>query len=275
VIVLATGERSFQYRGDLAETGLPEILHTIDRFQVPGLIEAERDGVVKRVFIKEGRVVHASSTDRDDSLGAFLLRTGRLTGEQVTVTMRERSVSDKRHGVLLVEAGLLTPRAVHDAIRQHIEAIVWSLFSWPDGRVTFSLGEATPDESMRVDLPMRYVVLEGIKQAPNARAFVARLGKRDTVFEPCWETEGLIELALAEEDHHLIGLVDGQRTLYDVCVQGPLAPADNAKRMYAFQVLQLIRKARVSENVSPAPPREARPGAIKIRLKTPGRAFAD
>ena len=71
--------RSFEYRGDLAERALPEILYTIDRFNVAGVIEAEKDGVVKSVHIKDGRVIHAASSDLNDSLGTFLRRRGRLT----------------------------------------------------------------------------------------------------------------------------------------------------------------------------------------------------
>src|SRR4029078_7291332 len=104
-------ESSFQYRGDLAETALPEILYTIDRFQVPGVIEASWRGVVKRVYIKEGNGVHASSSDPADSLGnsvkaridchaspsspadslaPFLEKGGQLSPEAYLETMRER-----------------------------------------------------------------------------------------------------------------------------------------------------------------------------------------
>src|SRR5215208_3081673 len=130
-------ESSFQYRGDLAQTALPEILSTIDRFQVPGVIEASRGGVVKRVYIKEGSVVHASSSDRDDSLGSYLSRSGALTPELFAETMRERERTQQRYGALLIERGTLAPRQVYEAIRQQIEAIVWSLFEWQEGSVTF------------------------------------------------------------------------------------------------------------------------------------------
>lgn len=270
VISLARAENDYQYRGDLAETALPEILNTIERFQVPGVIEAERDGVVKKVFIKEGCVVHATSSDRNDSLGTFLLRSGRVTPEVYAETMRVRERSEKRYGVLLVEARHLSPDEVYEAIRQHIEAIVWSLFYWQHGSVTFAIGEPPADEQVRIQLPMRQVVLKGIKRAPNAKALVGRLGKRETIFAPCFQAEGLIELALEADDYRLLSLVDGRRSLYEICTKGPLSAADNAKLMYAFYVLQLIRRAPVEENGAVATPRRERSGAIKIRFKTPG-----
>jgi len=275
---LAAAERSFQYRGDLAETALPEMLYTIDRFQVAGVIEAERGGVVKRVHIKESSVVHASSTDRSDSLGSFLLRHGKLTEQQYADTMRRRENSERRYGEILVETGLLCPGDVYAAIGKHIEAIVWSLFYWQDGKVTFSIGDPQDGRRASVQLPMRQVVLQGIKRAPNAKALVARLGRRDTVFEPEYDLETLIDVALDETEHRLLGLVDGRRTLYDICTQGPLSAAENAKLMYAFRVLRLIRRAAVEENTRDGGAREAtaqgRSGAVKIQLKTRGGRFS-
>lgn len=268
-------ESTFQYRGDLSQTALPEILSTIDRFQVPGIIEASRGGVVKRVFIKEGNVVHASSTDRDDSLGSYLERSGVLSPELVAETMRERERSNKRYGVLLIERGVLSPGEVYRAIRKQIENIVWSLFYWQDGAVSFAIGDFREPEAVRIQLPMRQVILQGIKRAPNAKTLVARLGRKETVFEPCYREEELIELALDADEYRLLRLVDGQRTLYDLCVQGPHGPAENGKELYAFQVLQLVRAAATVAGAPPEPkPREEPTGAIKIRFKTQGDRFS-
>lgn len=257
------------------------MLYTVHRFQVAGVIEAERDGVVKRVHIKEGNVVHATSTDLNDSLGTFLLRAGKLDAEQYAATMAEREKADRRYGEILIDLGLLSPREVYEAIREQIEGIVWSLFYWQDGRVTFSIGDPGGGGRVAVQLPMRQVVLEGIKRAPNARALVARLGRRDTVFVPDYQPEQLIALALDGDEYRLLRMVDGRRTLYEVCDQGPLSAADNAKLLYAFQVLRLIRRAAVEENApggEPAPEAEEaprrEPGAVKIRFKTRGDRFS-
>jgi hypothetical protein len=235
-------ERNFQYRGDLSSTALPEMLFTIDRFQVPGVIEARKDGTMKRVYIKDGNVVHATSTDRDDSLGAYLHRTGKLTTEVFAATMREREKLNKRYGVLLVERNILSPEEVYATIRAQIEDIVWSLFYWTDGKVAFSIGEFKDEDMMRIQLPMRQVIFHGIKRAPNPKALVSRLGKKETVFVPNFAIEELIELAVEDDEYALLKLANGRRTLYEICSQGPLSPPENAKLMYAFQVLQLVRR---------------------------------
>lgn len=250
--------RNFQYRGDLAEAGLAEILYSIDRFQVPGVIQAERDGVVKDVHLKEGRIVHASSSDVADGLGDFLLRGGRISADQHAHLMHLRAEGDRRLGVLLVEEGLFSPGAVHEAIRQQVEAIVWSLFYWEEGAVTFSIGDFPHGGGrVKIDLPLRQVILQGIRRAPNAKALVTRLGKKETVFAPCWEVETLIALGLDGDEHALVRLVDGRRSLYEICTEGPFSAAENAKMLYAFQVLRLIRRAGMEDNPTGEPPRSS------------------
>ncbi len=247
-----------EYRGDLGQTTLPEMLFTIHRHAVPGVMVARRDGVVKRIWLRAGNVIHASSSDRADSLGAFLRRTGRISAEAFVDTMRERAHSPQRYGALLVEGGLLSPVEVYRGIRDHIEEIVWSLFTWDSGEITFQISEFEQDDVVRIDLPLPQVILQGVKRVPSARPLAARLGRKETVFEPCFRTEDLIALGLDGEEYELLRRVDGRRGFMEVCSAGPRPPAECARLLYAFHVLQLIRRTD----------REA--GMIRIKMKTEG-----
>ena len=112
---------------------------------------------------------------------------------------RARETTTKRFGVLLVEENLLSPGEVYAAIREQIEGIVWSLFYWQQGQVTYSAGEFREDDMVQIQLSLREVIFEGIKRAPDARQLLARLGGRDTVLEtaglvveriePSWQTQ--------------------------------------------------------------------------------------
>ena len=57
-----------------------------------------------------------------------------------------------------------------------------------------------------------------------------------------WSSGAGLELEANEEQ--LLGLVDGRRTLFELCEQGPYSPGLNARVVYGFQCLGLIRKDR-------------------------------
>ena len=252
--------KTFQYQETLEDTALSEMFSTIYRHRVPGLIEISRDDVVKRIYINEGHVVHARSNDRTDRLGAHLYRLGKLTREQLKDTMQKREESGTRHGQLLIEEGLLSPGELYEAIRSQMEAIVWSVFSWQRGEVTFKIGEFDESVMIKIHLPMRQVIVRGIKKVPDTKALVARLGRKTTVFKPSYCTEDLIEIALDSQEYQLLRLVDGKKRLYDICTNGPFSMSENARLLYAFRILNLIEN--VGDNgTGPS-------GSVMIRYKS-------
>jgi hypothetical protein len=248
--------KKFEYRGDLGETALPEMLYTIYMHRVPGVIEARQGSVLKKIFVRDEAVIHATSSDRNDSLGVFLRQEGKLSEAQFAESMKERETSDKRYGEVLIEQDILTPVELYDAIQHQIRSIIWSLFAWHEGEVTFSIGAFEESDIIRIHLPLRQVILEGIKRAPDAKALVARLGRKETVFEPTWSSDTLIEAALNREELSLLRMVDGKRSLYELCTQGPHSPAENARLVYAFFVLRLIRRSGSSSS-----------GVVKIKFR--------
>ncbi len=235
--------RQFEYRGDLASTPLPEILARVAHFRVPGILEVVNEDITVRVYVRDQSIVHARSTDIGTSLGVYLRRVGRLSQDQFRRIMRERRNTTDRLGVLLVEAGLMAPDQVHEAILRQTEAIVWSLFSWWEGSVAFKLGEWDPVDVMGIQLPLFRVILDGIKRESDPRQLISRIGGRDTVLLPSYTVEDAVEMGLEQEDYSLLSMVDGQRTLYDLCAQGPKAGKDNAKFLYAMFVLGRVRPA--------------------------------
>jgi hypothetical protein len=257
---VSTADKTYHYRGDLANTSLPEMLCTVHRHRVPGIVQAARGEVVKRVYLKDGNVVFAESSDRDDSLGHHLLRGTSLTPQQFEETMRQRAGASQRYGEILIESRLLTPAQIYQAIREQVQAIVWSLFDWSQGEVTFRIGEFEDPDAVRIDMPLRQVVLRGIERAADARRLITRLGRRDTVFEPTFRTADLVELALGNAEYDLLLMANGRRTLLEICSRGPLTPVLNGKLFYAYQVLGLVR------------PFAERSGAIKIRFRGEGGA---
>jgi len=250
-------ERTYQYRGDLKTTALPEMLYTIYRTRMAGVIEAKHHSVTKRVWIKEGDVIHATSTDRNDSLGAHLGRSGKVAANELLTILRQREQSHRRLGELLVERGVLSPAAIYKAIREQVEGIIWSLFTWEEGDVTFRLGDVESEDIVRIFIPMRQAIVQGVRRAPNAKTMVARLGRKETVFESTYRSEDLIAIALDEQEYQLLARVNGRRSLFDLCTAGPLSTAESGKLIYAYHVLQLIRRLEKEEA-----------GIIKIRMRT-------
>lgn len=246
------------YHTDLAQTPLPEILVTIHRYKAPGVVECRRGDEIKRVYLDRGQIIFAATNQISESLGDRLLAAGRITREQYTASLVRVRETGKRHGLTLVEMGILTNEELFTAVREQIEAILWTLFGWDSGAVTFVPGRDKHLEFVKVDIPVPRAMLNGVRKMPDARALVARLGIKTTLFA---RTNNAVEdLELTHEEQNLLNAVDGRKVLYELVNTPPLAPADNARILYGFFALQLITektqrqiKVQIQTGGGPAP----------------------
>jgi hypothetical protein len=226
------------YQTDLAQTPLPEILVTIHRYRAPGRVECRRGAEVKTVYLDGGQIIFAASNQIRDSLGDRLLREGKISQEQYDESVRRLATTGKRQGTILTEMQVLEPRELFVALREQIHEIVWSLFAWDSGTVSFAPGRDKQHEFVKLKIPIPQAILQGVRRMPDPRALVSRLGAKTTLLD---RTDRKVEeLTLSEDEQHLLDSVDGKRPLVELVQQPPLPAAENARILYAFFALQLI-----------------------------------
>ncbi len=230
----------FQYDGDLAETPLPKVLATINRYRVPGVVTARRPDAIKRIFLDGGRVVFATSSDLEDALGAFLVRRGLLLPEQLAESGRRIALTGKRQGEVLIDMGLLTPSQMAGAVLAQISAILWTVFDWEEGHVTFEVGRFRAEEKIQIDLPLEQVIRDGLMKVADPKLLVKRIGPSWTVLEHVENATAGFPLSADEERY--LALVDGKTPFVDLCRKGPGDAATNARLLFLYFCMDLIQR---------------------------------
>ena len=248
--------RTFEYRGDLSATPLAEILTTIHRYRVPGIVSVTRDKRVRRLFLDEGVVLYAASNEKDQGLTSFLLKQRLLDADSVGEAEARQARQGLRMGQVLLQMGVVTPERLNSAIAGQIREIVLGALEWDAGEAVFEVGARRSADFVRVDIPILDVVLEGIRRTPNVKRLARRLGSAGTVLE---KTAGPPLSHFDASERALYDAVDGKTPLRDLCARPPRTEADNARLLYAFFSLGLLRRGRATVS-----------GAKKIQYKTGG-----
>jgi hypothetical protein len=231
----------FQFRSDLSQLPLPEVLMTIHRYRVPGVIVCERESETKKIFIEDGNIIFASSTNVADSLGDRLLAQGKITLEQYRDSVRQLvQERGKRQGAILVEMRAIEPKDLFLAVREQAEAIVWSLFQWESGSVVFEPGRDRHQEFIKLSIPTPRAVMDGVRRVVDAKRLVARIGTKATLLERGDDLR-LPELQLQADEQQLLDAIDGKKTLFDLIALNLAPPVEAAKILYAFFALKLIQ----------------------------------
>jgi hypothetical protein len=237
---------------------LAEVLVKIHRYRAPGRVDCKRGDEIKRIYLDHAQIVFASTNQLAESLGDKLLREGRITRDQHEESVTRARESGNRHGTTLVEMKALSPEELFTAVRDQIEEIIWPIFGWNSGTVSFTAGRDKRLEFIKVDIPVPMAILHGVRRVADARGLVARLGTKTTLFaRSSGHAEGLV---LSAEEQQLLDAVDGRKVLYELVNTPPLPSADNARILYAFFALGLIVARE--------------PRQIKVQLKTDGGKYA-
>ena len=267
--IRTVSESRFEFRGDLSKTPLPEVLQTVHHYRVPGVVLARRGAVEKKVYIVNGDVIFATSNDLEESLGSLLLREGQLTREQFDESVKRlleaRTAQEtRRHGAVLVDMGLLTKEALFATVTRQVRGILFSLFDWEEGEVSFTVGRFRTDEIIQLEVPTRHAIVEGVRAVRDARRLVSFLGPSWTVFDPCYVPSEIGDIALDAAETRLLQQVDGTKTLRELVGLGPGDAGHNAKLLYAFFVLRLISRRDMTSRTS----------VKKIQWSTSGGGYA-
>jgi hypothetical protein len=252
-------EKKFEYRGDLAVTPLPEILATIERFRVPGSLSVASGSRHRRIYLDTGVVVFATSDEPEVRLGTYLIRQGTLP-EDAVVSAETRLAGDGiRLGQVLLRLELLDQPTLDRAIGEQVRAILWGAFDWESGEVVFEVGSRRDEETIRIDLPIAEVIVDGIRRARAVRRLIERLGSGQSVLER--SASEMPARLFTSEEAAFRELVDGRTPLQLLCQRGPATVAENARTLYAFFCLDLVR---IKEP----------PGVRKLQWKTDGGPLA-
>lgn len=230
----------------MAVTPLAEILSTIERYRVPGVLTVTWEERERRIFLDRGLVIFAASNEPEMRLGRHLLREGTLTPERLQEASERRSREGLRFGQILLQMEALTPEGLRKAVVDQVQSILWGAFEWEKGEVLFEIGARRTEEVIRIDLPIPEVIVEGIRRAADVRRLVRRLGTANTLLEktgaPC-PTSPFSGLEKSFFDR-----VDGRTPLRPLCALGPGTAPENARLLYAFFCLGLLR-GREAEGV--------------------------
>ena len=236
-----------EIRGSLKALSCADILEFLRVLNRAGLLSFTSEGAAVGLYLRGGRVVHATSTRVCDRLSEHLVQRGLITREQCDEAMR-RAAGGERLGRALLEAGGLSPRGLVEARQRQVREIGTSLFEWVDGEFAFHEGEGPPDAEVEVDLPITDLLLEGIRSVRNLALFRRRMPFDDWVFEAI-SGQGAHEVdGLEAHETYILKLVDGARTVGEIGTTSEFGPEETLRTLFLlFVVGRLKMKARIPE----------------------------
>ena len=233
-------DRELVLVGDVRAFALADLLQILHASAKSGFLFFETGEHAKAVYLNHGEVVFATSNQMVDRLGQCLLRAGTITAEQFR-DARDAFKPGTRFGRILVERGYLTPRQLWNGVRLQVGEIVRSLFSYGAGTVLFWEGEVRPDNAVRLALPTRRLVAEGLQQRDELLKFLAWLE------DPRTRLEQLSGLKLSGTEQAIYEAIQGELRFREVCRKAGIDALSGARTIRLLRLLGAVKVTRPEE----------------------------
>lgn len=227
--------------GDLAFTGLPEVLEFLHQGRKTGTLHAVVPGGERGVIIQEGAVRNAFSDDPNDQLGEVLFKLG-LVGRAALAKVE--GVAGGRVGRALVDAGALSSHDLFKAVQYQVGEIVAAMLTAREGLFAF-VDEPVEDRAFPgLQLNAQGLLMDAIRRIDEMAQFRVRLpsGK---LYIARRKPAGP---ALDDEERRAYALCDGSHTLLEIARELRLGEFDTTKIIY-----HLLQGGYVQATAQPQP----------------------
>jgi len=207
----------FEQEGRLEDVFVGRILKSLFDQGETGMLTLERSGIRKSVYFNRGHIVFAASNCKNDWLGTFLFRSGKLSYEDF-----ERSsglmAPNRRHGEILVELGMITPETLKWGVKEQVQEIVMSLFHWASGRYSFISMEPLSSEAITLKPQTLDLILEGTRRVDHWGIIQSETGSPDTGYRRCEAASPLLkELYLKPKEKDVLKVLDETQSIRAIC----------------------------------------------------------
>jgi hypothetical protein len=236
--------------GNLSEIRLPVLLMSLYRDRETGVLALTNGLCTKSLYVKEGKVVYATSSDPEDQLGECLFRRG-LIGLKAFLESAEEGRAGRRQGEVLVDIGALTPEGLVEGVTQQLYDIIYSVFDFRSGTYTLELAPFSTVEMITLSVEIPAVVFRGLERQTAWGPIFAEVGDPSVRVRAIERLPSFLPgLELNSEQEHVLGLCREGMAVASIVDASYLPPFQTYRLLWLFLILGLIEKespARRSE----------------------------
>lgn len=257
----------------LSQRGVAEILASAAYGALSGRVELAAAGVLRRVFLEGGRPVYIDTSDPQDDLAGYLAHEGmldRATLRQIRAEATRRQVAAEE---ILMEAGVLRPEEIYDALRGYVTDRVMSLFALESGEAVIIRGGGGALDPVDLGVPPGRLILDGVRRK-YGRLRLFRVFGTTTMIPKAHSRPLPSGLSLRPEEEAVYAAVDGRRTLSEIARHAGVSEVDALAIAYALSTLGVLAAGPGGRRPGHLPPLSAeavgRLGAPRTAEQMPG-----
>ena len=188
--------------GSLKDFGLADILQLIYVQKKTGTLKMKNAFSESKVLFEHGLIVTADSSNLEgvNKIGEILLRSGRISKDQLKDALATQRKTNKKVGVILVEMGAIAKEYLMKALGLHVKEAVFSLFQWKEGRYSFEPSDISYLRDYGSPINTEFLIMEWVRRIDEWPYIEKKIPNLGLVFERTKENTDQVRVARSEEE---------------------------------------------------------------------------
>ncbi len=237
-------------QGNIERFTLPEVFQLIASGRKAGTLAIQKEDSIVMVYFKDGNIIYGYGPRETFHLGQLLKERGVIRAEQLeeAVSIQAKTENAKRLGEILVSRRFIDRTDLEGVVKNQVEQLLFSLLSWQTGSFKFYENQFPTDEEITVNLSVENVILEGLRRLDEMNMVKETLPDLASVYTISASQAGRTRaVTLQADEWNLMALVDGHRTIDDICRVSPVDRSETLKRLAHLKLAGIITKTEKKE----------------------------
>jgi hypothetical protein len=260
-------------KGNLRDFNLTQLLNLINLARKTGMLFIEASGQQAQICFREGKLVFASLDSQEGHLAQVLFKAGKLSQDQTrTILTRAGTTSDKRLGMMLIEAGHVTQEDILNSLRKHTQDVVFRVFTWGDGTFRFEPNALPPEDRITVPMNLENIILEGTRQVKEWEELQDELPNLDMALRFTDRPDArLRNINLSVEEWRVVSFINPRNSIRQIAKANNLSDFQIRRIVYGMLQAGLVEMVRPEgvEMVKPPAAGSSAPPPTRMRRPPP------
>ena len=246
-------------KGSLKEAILPDVIQLLFLGRRTGCLAVADGQNFGTINFDEGQIVSASIVNRRDRLGDMLVRSSRITPDQLRRAVDAQThARDRKLGVILVEQAAITAEELADYVRLQVEEAVYFLFTWASGTFNFESNVLPESGETGLRINPEMLLLEGARRVDEWSVIQKKIPSFDLIFTADPAHVGQSGVTLSRDQQRILPLLDGTRDVQQLVEDAGLVEFDVGQALYGLITAGFARRTGTSAAAATPRVNEAR-----------------
>ncbi|MFQ5575676.1 MAG: DUF4388 domain-containing protein [Anaerolineae bacterium] len=227
-------------QGNLRDFSTTQLLNLVSLARKTGAMTLEANNNSALLYFREGKLIHASTNQRQGRLADMLLEAGKLSPEQVnTITRKTQKITDKALGIDLIRSGMVSQQDIVQSVKEFMVSVVYSLFSWTEGQFKFNQSVQPSNDRITVPLNLDNVILEGSRRIQEHERLLDELPDLGVVALKVTD-KPLRDVKLTPDDWRVIAHIHPRNTIEQIAQANSMDEIQIRKIVYGMLQAGLV-----------------------------------